>query len=125
MVCMRLLVLGGTRFVGWAIAAAAVGNGWQVTTFNRGVSGADIPEVRALRGDRTRADDVARLADVGPWDAVVDTSGYVPRETLAVCERLEPRRPGRFLPTVSVDLAGRRAAVGTLGGAVLPAGCRA
>jgi len=103
MVCMRLLVLGGTRFVGWAITAAAVGNGWEVTTFNRGVSGADIPEVRALRGDRTRADDVALLADAGPWDAVVDTSGYVPRETLAVCERLEPVA-GRyvFMSTVSV-----------------------
>ena len=59
--------------------------------------------VQALRGDRTRPDDVARLVEAGPWDAVVDTSGYVPREVLAVCERLEPAT-GRyvFLSTVSV-----------------------
>jgi nucleoside-diphosphate-sugar epimerase len=100
---MRLLVLGGTRFAGWAIVDAAVGHGWDVTTFNRGLSGADVAGVRALRGDRTRLDDVARLARAGPWDVVVDTSGYVPRETLAVCERLEPVA-GRyvFLSTVSV-----------------------
>jgi 2'-hydroxyisoflavone reductase len=100
---MRLLVLGGTRFVGWAVVTAAVGRGWDVTTFNRGVSGGDAAGVRALRGDRTRMDDVARLVDAGPWDAVVDTSGFVPRETLAVCERLEPVA-GRyvFMSTVSV-----------------------
>jgi 2'-hydroxyisoflavone reductase len=100
---MRLLVLGGTRFVGWAIVTGAVGRGWEVTTFNRGLSGADAPGVRALRGNRTRVGDVVRLVDAGPWDAVVDTSGYVPREVLAVCERLEPVT-GRcvFMSTVSV-----------------------
>src|SRR6267154_2600454 len=87
---MRVLVLGGTRFVGWAVVTGAVGRGWEVTTFNRGLSGADAAGARALRGDRTRADDVARLVDAGPLDAVVDTSGYVPREVLAVCECLEP-----------------------------------
>jgi len=100
---MRLLVLGGTRFVGWAVVTEAVGRGWEVATFNRGLSGADVPGVRALRGDRTQAGGVARLVDAGPWDAVVDTSGYVPREVLAVCERLEPVT-GRyvFMSTVSV-----------------------
>src|SRR5260370_41009706 len=100
---MRLLVLGGTRFVGWAIATGAVGRGWEVTTFNRGLSGADAAGVRALRGDRTRADDIGRLVDAGPWDAVVDTSGYVPREVLALCGRLEPVT-GRcgFMSTVGV-----------------------
>ncbi len=100
---MRLLVLGGTRFVGWAVVADAVGRGWEVATFNRGLSGPDVTGVRALGGDRTRADDVARLAEAGPWDAVVDTSGYVPRQVLEVCERLEPVT-GRyvFMSTVSV-----------------------
>jgi 2'-hydroxyisoflavone reductase len=51
---MRLLVLGGTRFVGWAVVTAAVEHGWDVTTFNRGRSGADAAGIRALRGDRTR-----------------------------------------------------------------------
>jgi 2'-hydroxyisoflavone reductase len=100
---MRLLVLGGTRFVGWAVAADAVGQGWEVTTFNRGISGPDVAAVQALHGDRMRPDDVSRLVEAGPWDAVVDTSGYVPREVLAACERLEPVT-GRyiFMSTVSV-----------------------
>ena len=100
---MRLLVLGGTRFVGWAVVDAAVRRGGEVTTFNRGVSGVDAAGMRALRGDRTRMDDVARLVEAGPWDVVVDTSGYVPNETLAVCERLEPAAARYvFMSTVSV-----------------------
>lgn len=100
---MRLLLLGGTRFVGHAIAAAAVSRGWEVTTFNRGLSGVDVVGTRPLRGERSRAADLDRLATEGPWDAVVDTSGYVPRDMLAACERLEPVA-GRylFISTVSV-----------------------
>ena len=102
-VAMRLLILGGTRFVGRAVALAAVGHGWEVTTFNRGLSGADVADVHALRGDRTNPADLAVLAATGPWDAVIDTSGYVPRDVLAACERLESVA-GRyiFMSTVSV-----------------------
>jgi nucleoside-diphosphate-sugar epimerase len=71
--------------------------------FNRGLSGPDVPGVRALRGDRGVAGDLARLAAAGPWDAVIDTSGYVPREVLAACEVLEPVTGLYvFLSTVSV-----------------------
>jgi nucleoside-diphosphate-sugar epimerase len=100
---MRLLVLGGTRFVGHAVVAAAVRRGWEVATLNRGISGPDVRGVRALRGDRAKAADLARAAGAGPWDAVVDMSGYVPREVLAACERLEPAtRRYVFMSTVSV-----------------------
>ena len=100
---MRLLVLGGTRFVGHAVVAAALRQGWEVTTFNRGLSDADVAGVDAIRGDRTLAADLARLAAAGPWDAVVDTSGYVPREVLNACERLEPVVSSYiFMSTVSV-----------------------
>jgi 2'-hydroxyisoflavone reductase len=100
---MRLMVLGGSRFIGWTVVAAAVERGWEVSTFNRGISGPDVAGVRALRGDRTRASDLERLAGFGPWDAVVDTSGYVPREVLAVCERLAPVTGCYvFMSTVSV-----------------------
>jgi 2'-hydroxyisoflavone reductase len=85
---MRLLVLGGTWFVGHAIVNAALDAGWDVTTFNRGTSAADPQGVRPIRGDRTRRDDVAALAAAGPWDAVVDTSGYVPANTLHVADAL-------------------------------------
>ena len=96
-------MLGGTRFVRRAIARAGLDLGWEVTTFNRGLSGADLPGAIVRRGDRTRVDDLARLSAAGPWDAVVDTSGYVPRETLTVARRLEPVAERYiFMSTVSV-----------------------
>ncbi|WP_433128902.1 NAD-dependent epimerase/dehydratase family protein [Micromonospora sp. CA-240977] len=68
---MRVLVLGGTRFVGRAIAAAAVDRGWQVTVFHRGVSGTPPAGARSVFGDRSTGG-VAAIADQ-PWDVVVDT----------------------------------------------------
>ena len=107
--------------------AAALGRGWEVTTFNRGVSGADVAGAARAAGRPDAAADLAALAAAGPWDAVIDTSGYVPREVLASCERLEPvastvrlHVDGQRLPRVA-----GRAAVGGLGGALLPAGRRA
>lgn len=85
-----MLVLGGTWFVGHAVVAAAIGAGWEVTTFNRGTSDPFLEAVRNIRGDRTRPADVAALAAAGPWDAVVDTSGYVPRNVLDVARALAP-----------------------------------
>ncbi|GAA2711563.1 NAD-dependent epimerase/dehydratase family protein [Micromonospora olivasterospora] len=100
---MRLLVLGGTWFVGRAIVAAALNAGWDVTTFNRGTSGPDSDGVRAIRGSRTEAAGVVALAAAGPWDAVVDTSGYVPRNTLDVARTLAPVADRYvFMSTVSV-----------------------
>jgi 2'-hydroxyisoflavone reductase len=74
---MRLLVLGGTRFLGRGIVDSALAAGDEVTTFTRGRSGEPPPEVEAVHGDRNRPDgmDVLRGRE---WDAVVDTSGYVP-----------------------------------------------
>jgi 2'-hydroxyisoflavone reductase len=74
---MRLLVLGGTRFLGRGVVDAALAAGDQVTTFTRGVSGEPPDGVEALHGDRTKPDgmDVLRGRE---WDAVVDTSGFVP-----------------------------------------------
>jgi len=88
---MRLLVLGGSWFLGRAVVEAALDAGVQVTTFRRGVSAGDDPTgVRSIRGDRTNPANLERLASAGPWDAVVDTSGYVPRAALAVARALEP-----------------------------------
>jgi 2'-hydroxyisoflavone reductase len=74
----RLLVLGGTRFLGRAVAAAALAAGWHVTCFNRGITGPDLAGVEAVRGDRTEPADLERLADHGRWDTVVDTSSHLP-----------------------------------------------
>lgn len=100
---MRLLVLGGTRFVGRATVCAAVKAGWEVTTFNRGQSGPPLEGTRTIHGDRTNPEGLARLADAGPWDAVVDTSGYVPRNVLTVAETLKDCAARYvFMSTVSV-----------------------
>jgi 2'-hydroxyisoflavone reductase len=73
---VRLLLLGGPKFVGRALIEAALERGDEVTTFNRGQTNAELfPEVEKLHGDRNGALDALRGRT---WDAVVDTSGYVP-----------------------------------------------
>ncbi len=75
---MRILVLGGTSFVGRAIVADALERGHQLTLFSRGRTGAELfPEAERRVGDR-ESGDYASLSD-GSWDAVVDVSGYLPR----------------------------------------------
>ncbi|MFJ4651047.1 NAD-dependent epimerase/dehydratase family protein [Nocardia sp. NPDC088792] len=86
----RVLILGGSWFLGRAIAEAAVGTGTEVTVFRRGLSGSDAGGVNAIYGDRANPDDVARLAKAGSWDAVIDTSSYTPRNTLQLARGLEP-----------------------------------
>ncbi|WP_326950232.1 NAD-dependent epimerase/dehydratase family protein [Amycolatopsis sp. NBC_01307] len=99
----RVLVLGGSWFLGRSIVDAALEAGAEVTTFRRGKSGADAAGVRTIRGDRTAQADLQRLAAEGPWDAVLDTSGFVPRETVAVARALEPVAAKYvFVSTVSV-----------------------
>ncbi|MFC4585349.1 NAD-dependent epimerase/dehydratase family protein [Sphaerisporangium corydalis] len=75
---MRLLIFGGTKFLGRAVAEEALRRGHRVTTFNRGASGADVPGVTAVRGDRTSAEDLEVLAAQGDWDVAIDTSGMTP-----------------------------------------------
>ncbi|MEV4106391.1 NAD-dependent epimerase/dehydratase family protein [Nonomuraea sp. NPDC049695] len=76
---MKLLVIGGSRFLGRAVVVEALARGHEVTTFNRGVSHADVPGVEVVRGDREVRADLDRLTAGRSWDAVVDTCGYVPR----------------------------------------------
>jgi nucleoside-diphosphate-sugar epimerase len=75
-----------------------------VTTFNRGLSGTDVDGVQVMRGDRTRPGDLDDLVVAGvSWDAVIDTSGFVPRDVLAACQRLKPAAARYvFMSTVSV-----------------------
>jgi nucleoside-diphosphate-sugar epimerase len=68
---MRLLVLGGSGFVGRAVAAEAVRRGDEVTVFNRGHR-RELPGVTTLIGDRVAPGGLAALGE-GTWDAVVDT----------------------------------------------------
>src|SRR5919108_5758404 len=74
---MRLLVLGGTKFLGRAAVEEAVARGHNVTLFNRGQTNPELfPEAEKLRGDR---DGGLSALEGGEWDAVIDPSGFVPR----------------------------------------------
>lgn len=84
---MRLLVLGGSAFVGRAVVAAGLDRGYEVTTFNRGRTGTPLPGVEALHGDRTSPADLEVLADRS-WDAVVDTWSGAPRHAGATARLL-------------------------------------
>ncbi len=86
---MRLLVLGGTVFLGRHLVAQALDRGHDVTLFTRGRHNpALFPEATHLRGDR--GGDLGALG-TGTWDVVVDTSGFVPADVLA-SSRLLARR---------------------------------
>ena len=70
---MKLLVLGGTRFVGRAVVEEALGRGWDVSALHRGVTGGLPPQVRALHADRTDTDELTRAVGSDRWDCVLDT----------------------------------------------------
>lgn len=74
---MKLLFLGGTRFVGRHMVEGALARGHQVTLFNRGVSNPDLfPEAEKLIGNRDGGLDSLKTRR---WDAAIDVNGYFPR----------------------------------------------
>jgi nucleoside-diphosphate-sugar epimerase len=92
---VRVLVLGGTSFVGRAIVEDALRTGAEVTLFGRGKTGTDLfPGLTRLIGDRDAGDYAALGTD--RWDAVVDVSGYVPRHVGQAMDALGDRA-GRYL----------------------------
>src|SRR5215208_1992196 len=98
---MRLLIIGGTQFVGRHIAEAAIERGHEVTIFHRGRTNTDaLPEAARILGDRDR--DLGRL-DGQTWDATIDVCAYVPRQVHELAKALDGRG-GRhvFISTVSV-----------------------
>ncbi|HTX11894.1 MAG TPA: NAD-dependent epimerase/dehydratase family protein [Solirubrobacteraceae bacterium] len=83
---MRLLVLGGTKFLGRHVVDCAQLRGHELTLFNRGrTDPRPIPGVEQIHGDREQ--DLSLLAGRS-WDAVIDTSGYWPRAVRASAELL-------------------------------------
>ncbi len=104
----RLLVLGGTGFIGPCMIEAALAKGWSVTAFNRGRTekkrkeiNRELPfmdKIEVLYGNRDpekHADDADPNSPKGleslkgrTWDAVIDTSGFVPRIVRASAELL-------------------------------------
>ena len=90
---MRLLLLGGPKFVGRAVIDAALAQGHEVTLFNRGTTNAELhPELERITGDRDGGLDGLRGRE---WDAVVDTSGYLPRIVTGAGQRDGVQRSSR------------------------------
>lgn len=86
---MKLLMLGGTVFLGRHITQAALKRGHQVTLFTRGKTHPDLfPEAERLTGDRNV--DLSALKN-RTWDAVIDTCGYAPSVVRASAEALQDR----------------------------------
>jgi 2'-hydroxyisoflavone reductase len=103
---MRILVFGGTQFVGRHIVEAALVRGHELTLINRGKTGSGLfPDVPTLRLDRL--DDLSPLHQQ-EWDVVIDVSAYVPRAVRMALEALKGRaKKYVFISTISVyDPAG-------------------
>ncbi len=98
---LRLLILGGTRFIGLHMTELAIARGHTLTFFNRGRTNTDrFPDIERLRGDRNG--DLKSL-EGREWDAVIDNSGYVPRQVRDAATLLEPRVARYvFISTISV-----------------------
>ena len=97
---MKLLLIGGPRFLGRAITDAALERGHELTFFNRGTTNPELyPDVERLVGDR--ASDLTVLAG-REWDAVVDTCGYLPGVVRASAETLADAGLYCFVSSVSV-----------------------
>ncbi|MEP6892202.1 MAG: NAD-dependent epimerase/dehydratase family protein, partial [Gaiellaceae bacterium] len=115
---MRLLVLGGTKFLGRAVVDASLATDHEITLFNRGETNAGLyPDVDQVHGDRDGG--LGALAG-SEWDAIVDTCGYFPRVVRQSAEALaEAVGAYCFVSSVSVysDLSGvvdEESPVGTL-----------
>ncbi|MBC8171703.1 MAG: NAD-dependent epimerase/dehydratase family protein, partial [Anaerolineae bacterium] len=98
---MKVLILGGTQFVGRHLVEAALDAGHEVTLFNRGKTNPGIyPGVTEIHGDRV--DDIGKLAGY-TWDVVFDPSGYVPRIVRKSAEFLKDA-VGRYVFVSSISV---------------------
>lgn len=98
---MKLLVLGGTRFLGRALVEDALARGHELTLFNRGHTNAELfPAAEKVRGDRTQT--LAPLAD-REWDAVVDVATFSPRAVRISIDALRGR-VGRYVYVSSISV---------------------
>lgn len=102
---MKILILGGTAFLGPQIVEAALARGHVLTLFNRGKTNPGLfPDIEKLHGDRNG--DLKSL-EGRKWDAAIDTSGFVPRLVTMSAELLAPSvRQYVFISTISVFAEG-------------------
>ena len=84
---MKILILGGTKFLGRHLVDAALAAGHEVNLFNRGKTDPDLfPNLETIFGDREQ--DIEKLSG-REWDAVIDVAGYLPRIVRLSAQSLE------------------------------------
>ncbi|GAA3133425.1 NAD-dependent epimerase/dehydratase family protein [Streptosporangium carneum] len=100
---MRILIIGGTRFVGRHITEAAIAAGHEVSLLHRGRTGADLfPGAEHLRADRNA--DLSVL-NGRKWDATIDVSAYLPAQVDSLADALSAGRPASPADTPSAERA--------------------
>ena len=113
---MRILVVGGTRFIGRLFVEAALGRGHEVTLLHRGASGEDLfPQAEHRHADRDG--DLGVLAG-GRWDATVDLSAYFPRQVRSLAAALDGRG-GHYTYVSSISAYADPTGPGTVEGSPL------
>jgi 2'-hydroxyisoflavone reductase len=89
---MKLLVLGGTRFLGRHIVQQALDAGHEVTLLHRGKSGPELfAQAEHRIADRDDEGALTAALAAGEWDAAIDTSAYVPRQVRTLAQALAGR----------------------------------
>jgi 2'-hydroxyisoflavone reductase len=108
---MRILIIGGTRFLGRHLVDAVLARNHEVTLFNRGKSNPDLfPELETILGDRET--EVSKLQQVGRhWDTVIDVAGYLPRIVRLSAEVLKSN-VGRYVYISSISVYSNFSKVG-------------
>ncbi|MBI2519718.1 MAG: NAD-dependent epimerase/dehydratase family protein [Bdellovibrio sp.] len=100
---MKLLIIGGSIFLGRHLVTEALRKNHEVWIFNRGQSGPiPSPVCHVLQGNRESQSDLKKLSTM-KFDAVIDTCGYVPRVVRTGLEILKDIAPHYlFASTISV-----------------------
>lgn len=87
---MRILIMGGTRFIGVYLTRLLVSQGHEVTLFNRGNKPAPTEGVKQIKGDRTSATDLEQLKSI-EFDAIFDNNGRELSDTQPLVELFKGR----------------------------------
>ncbi|WP_407572508.1 NAD-dependent epimerase/dehydratase family protein [Deinococcus altitudinis] len=103
---MKILILGGTQFIGRHMTLAYLAAGHTVSVLTRGLSPDDLPsEVERLRGDRDQGLAGLSALTERTWDACIDVSGYIPRQVRPSAEFLH-NQVNRYVFVSSVSVYG-------------------
>jgi len=102
---LKLLILGGTGFIGPALVELAKARGHEITLFNRGKHNVELfPEIEKIHGDRDpKKGDGIKGLEGRKWDIVFDDCGYFPRAVTASGEMLAKGGLGHYIYVSSIS----------------------